>query len=80
VVCKTAQDAQAVKEEFSSATNALRNSSLPERAKAGQPAPSQPDWVGFLRSGIFTQNGTEVMGTWPIEQSFLTALVSDGTP
>jgi len=80
VVCKTAQDAQAVKEEFSSATDALRKSSLSKPARAGQPAPGQPDWAGFLRGGMFVRNGTEVTGTWPIEQSFLLALVSGGTP
>ena len=75
VVCKSPEDARAVKGELSSATDVLRAASLADR-----PAPGQLDWAGFLRGGAFSQAGLEVTGTWPLERSFLQALVSAGTP
>jgi len=75
VVCKTPEDALAVKNELSSATDILKNASL-----ADPPARGQPDWAGFLRGGAFTQTGREVTGTWPLERSFLQALVLGDAP
>ena len=75
VACKTLNDAEMVRMELYDATNALRNVAVSE-----SPAPGQPDWVGFLRSGTFVRNESEVTGTWPMEQGFLAALVSSEAP
>jgi hypothetical protein len=75
VVCGSPDDAEAVKGELSSATEALRNASSPER-----PAPGQPDWAALLRGGTFSRSGAEVTGIWPLERSFLEALTSSGAP
>jgi hypothetical protein len=73
VLCKSPQDAEAVKGELSSATEALRNAAL------GAPrAPGQPDWAAMLRAGAFSRAGLEVSGAWPLDRSFLEALASGG--
>jgi hypothetical protein len=75
VICKSPEDAAAVKGELASATDILKSASL-----ASRPAPGQPDWAGFLRGGTFSQAGREVTGRWPLERSFLEALVSADAP
>ena len=74
VLCKSAEDAQAVRRELSSATDALRSATLD-----AQLAADQPDWAGLLRAGAFSQAGLEVTGTWPLERNFLHALAA-GAP
>lgn len=80
VVCKSPEDAVMVKGELASATDVLRSASLADRPGADRPVPGQPDWAGFLRGGTFSQAGPEVMGAWPLERSFLEALVSPSAP
>lgn len=75
VLCKSDEDAEAVKRELASATDALRNASAPDRPTAGQ-----PDWVRLLRGGTFARSGAEVTAIWPLERSFLEALISPPSP
>ena len=75
VLCDSPEDAEAVRRELSSATEALRNAISQDR-----PAPGQPDWAGLLRGGVFSRSGPEVTGIWPLERSFLEALMSPGVP
>jgi hypothetical protein len=72
LVCKSPDEAQTVKRELASATEIVRNS-----LQNDSPEPGQPDWAGFLRGGTLSVNGAEVTGTWPLDRSFLNALVSD---
>ena len=75
VLCRSPEDAMAVKRELSSATDALRSAPIDRHQD-----PGQPDWAGLLRAGVFSQTGPEVTGTWPLERSFLEALASGGAP
>jgi hypothetical protein len=74
VLCKSPEDAQAVRRELSAATDVLRNAASEEPRTGGQ-----PDWAGLLRAGAFSQTGLEVTGAWPLERGFLEALAS-GAP
>jgi hypothetical protein len=75
VLCKTPEEAESVKGDLSAAIDALKETSAPQPIAS----PPEPDWAGFLRGGVFRRTGLEVTGTWPVEQSFLNALVSGAT-
>lgn len=71
VLCRSPEDAQAVRRELSAATEALRSA-----ASEAPRTVDQPDWAGLLRAGVFSQTGLEVTGAWPLERGFLEALAS----
>ncbi len=75
VLCKSPEDAESVAHELSSATETLR-SAVPQ----DRPASGQPDWAGLLRGGTFSRSGADVTAIWPLERSFLEALLSPATP
>jgi hypothetical protein len=41
-------------------------------------SPNPHDLSGVLTSGVFNHVGTRVLGTWPIERSFVQGLLEGG--
>ena len=70
VVCRNAQEASIVAEQFQKVTALLRT--LIEREKQ---KPSPGDLSGVLTAGVFRQEDTRVLGRWPLERVFIENLV-----
>jgi hypothetical protein len=66
VVCRSAQEASIVTEQFQKVTALLRT--IIERDKQ---KPNPGDLSGVLTAGVFRQENTRVLGRWPIERAFL---------
>jgi hypothetical protein len=74
VRCRNAGDAAEVASQLSRTTAMLRDMIARERQ-----TPNPADLSGVLTSGSFRNEGTRVLGYWPIERSFVENLLSGGT-
>ena len=66
MVCRSAQEASIVAEQFQKVTALLRK--LIEREKQ-KPGPG--DLAAVLTAGVFRQENTHVLGHWPLERAFI---------
>lgn len=71
VACATPQAAADLAKQFNSVTGLLK--SMIEREHM---TPNPRDLSGILVAGTFEQRGSTVVGTWPVERSFVEALAS----
>jgi hypothetical protein len=69
VACTTADAAQRITRDLASATKILKEV-IAQRSGAPDPG----DLSGVLVAGSFRQQDTRVIGTWPLERSFLKSL------
>jgi hypothetical protein len=75
VACASPQAAAEMMRQFSSATDLLRK--MIERDHL---TPNPRDLSGVLVAGSFQQQNARVIGTWPVERGFITALASGQIP
>jgi hypothetical protein len=66
VVCRNAQEAAIIAEQFQKVTALLRTIIEKEKQK-----PNPGDLSGVLTAGVFRQEDTRVLGRWPLERVFL---------
>jgi hypothetical protein len=66
VVCRSAQEAAIVTEQFQKVTALLRRLIEKEKQK-----PNPGELSGVLTAGIFRQENARVVGSWPIERVFI---------
>ncbi len=66
VVCRNAQEAAIITEQFQKVTALLRTIIEKDKQK-----PNPGDLSGVLTAGVFRQEDTRVVGRWPIERVFL---------
>jgi hypothetical protein len=71
--CRSAQEAVTLSVQLVKVTNMLREMIARENQK-----PNPSDLSGVLTAGAFRQQGSHVFGYWPVESSFLQALLSGG--
>jgi len=71
VICPTPEAAAELVKQFSSVTGLLK--SMIEREHM---TPNPRDLSGVLVAGTFEQRQSTVIGTWPVERSFVEALAS----
>ena len=72
VVCRSAQEASIVTEQFQKVTALLRTIIEKDKQK-----PNPGDLSGVLTAGVFRQENTRVLGRWPIERAFLENLADN---
>ena len=73
VRCRNGQDASELASELVRTTSLLRSMISSEHQN-----PNPSDLSGVLTSGSFRTEGRRVLGYWPIERSFVEALLSGG--
>jgi hypothetical protein len=73
VICQNAEDAASISGDLTNATRLLKQ--MIER-EHHEPNPS--DLSGVLTSGSFRNEGAKVIGSWPIEPSFVSNVLSGG--
>lgn len=73
VECHSGQQAAALASQLASITAMLRDMIAREHQ-----SPNPHDLSGVLTSGVFNHVGTRVLGTWPIERSFVQGLLEGG--
>ncbi|HTM52318.1 MAG TPA: hypothetical protein VL285_26660 [Bryobacteraceae bacterium] len=66
VACRSAQEAAIIAEQFQKVTALLRRLIEKENQK-----PNPGDLSGVLTAGVFRQENTRVVGSWPIERAFI---------
>jgi len=71
VACASPQAAAELVRQFSSATDMLK-----KMIQRDQLTPNPKDLSGVLVAGSFQQQDAKVIGTWPVERGFITALAS----
>ena len=71
VTCATPEAAAELVQQLAGTTDLLKK--MIERDHL---APNPRDWSGLLVAGTFQQRQSQVIGTWPIERSFVEALAS----
>ena len=75
VACASPSAAAEMVQQFSSATDLLKK--MIERDHL---TPNPKDLSGVLVAGAFQQQNARVIGTWPVERGFITALASGQIP
>ena len=73
VVCQDPGDAASIASDLTKATDLLRQMIEREHHE-----PNSSDLSGVLTSGSFRNEGSKVVGYWPIEQSFVANVLSGG--
>lgn len=70
IVCRSPQEASNLASQFSATTEMARSLFAREHQ-----APSPADFSGIVTSGTFRTEGSRLMGTWPIDRSFVQNLL-----
>ena len=70
ILCRTPQEADDLAGQFAATTEMARSLFAREHQ-----TPSPADFSGIVTSGVFRTEGARLMGTWPIERTFVQNLL-----